>query len=203
MHRFENVCYRMGHTSVGHLTTDFEANRGGNIPDTVFFADWRDCGTGTVGGWDTIHLQLPFEYNGHDNLLVEVTWIGQAGGDGDQVVRYGFSPDGSYRRCFEWNWQASTAQRADNHAYNTLIGFGSAGVVKITPEPIRRAQPTLVRNVLGLECTSPGELIDPAGRRVADLSSGDNDISRLRPGTYFLVTSESGVMLGRKILVLR
>ena len=176
----------MVHTDVDHVVKEFETNYGGNTPDSVFFTVSRDFGTGTVGDWDTINLQTPFEYNGVDNLLVEVTWNGQDGGDGDCIVQYGFSPDGTHRRTWQWNWQATSGFRTDNCSYNTLIGFEGSGIVEVGPVGAKRLPaPLFVSGTLELEGNEPASLLDVNGRRVMGLVPGANPL-RVAPGVYYL-----------------
>lgn len=192
----------MGHTTVSSLTTDFEANLGGGRLDTVFFSPIRAMGVGVVGAWDTVNLDRSFEYNGRDNLLVEVTWNGLGEGDEDAVLQYGFSPDGTYRRAWFWDWQATTAERADNHAYNTLIGFENIGIVEVGSGRIsHRLQTAFVRNTLRLSGSEPAELLDATGRRLSTLSSGDNDVGHLAPGVYFVRGAVDGLRTARKIVI--
>jgi hypothetical protein len=194
----------MSHTTVASLTVDFESNLDGRQPDTVFFADSRTVGVGVVGEWDTVDLDRPFEYNGTDNLLVEVTWNGLGGGDEDAVVRYGFSSDGTYRRAWEWDWQAATAQRADNCEYNTLFGFTDAGIVEVAPRnPQGRMKTTVVRNVLVLDDDSPSILLDASGRRTIELVPGANDLSRLQSGIYFLRKGTGVAAIRQRIVLAR
>jgi hypothetical protein len=49
-------------------------------------------------------------------------------------------------------------------------------------------RPTIVRGVLLLN-TGPGFLLDASGRRLMALARGENDISRLAPGVYFIAAS--------------
>ncbi len=177
----------MTHTTVTSLTTDFEANLDGGQLDTVFFASIRTMGVGVVGAWDTVNFDRPFEYNGRDNLLVEVTWNGLGEGDEDAVLQYGFSPDGTYRRAWFWDWQADTAERADNHAYNTLIGFENIGIIEVGSGRIpRRLETTFARSTFRLQGSETARLLDTNGRTVADLAPGENDVRHLVPGVYFV-----------------
>jgi hypothetical protein len=188
----------MSHTTVAGLGVDFEANFAGNEPDTVFFADERWVGTGTVGEWDTVDLDVPFQYNGFDNLLVEVTWNGTECGEEDAVVQYGPSPDGTNRRAWEFDWQATVAQRADVNEFNLLLGFEDSGIEEGAEGERSRAEPcipSLVHGVLSLRPAADGpqqELLDATGQKVLDLHPGSNDVSRLSPGVYFVSEGSGG-----------
>ncbi len=48
-------------------------------------------------------------------------------------------------------------------------------------------------------CSKPA-LLDISGRKVMDLHIGDNDVSRLAPGVYFLRVT-GGVDLTRKLVI--
>lgn len=70
------------------------------------------------------------------------------------------------------------------------------GVAGPRPEavPRRVAGPVLVRSVLSLPGPGNGgqtELVDASGRKVMDLAPGDNDVSRLAPGVYFVRSRSS------------
>jgi hypothetical protein len=67
---------------------------------------------------------------------------------------------------------------------------------------------TLVRGVLVLGAVDGrqnaeygAELLDAAGRKVLDLRPGENDVSHLAPGVYFV--REAGTQAVRKVVVQR
>lgn len=66
---------------------------------------------------------------------------------------------------------------------------------RLTPSAARvRPEATIVRGILSLQLAANGsrqELIDATGRKVLDLKAGDNDVSRLAPGIYFVVRKGS------------
>jgi hypothetical protein len=65
--------------------------------------------------------------------------------------------------------------------------------------------PTIVRGMLRLPMSPalcPEVLLDIAGRRVLCLHPGPNDVSRLRPGVYF-VSGQGAGDKGRKVIVTR
>ena len=98
----------------------FSANYDGNTPDTVFFASSHVVGTIRVGEWDLFELDNGFFYSGTDNLLVEIVWNGAASGSNVTSRYMSSSPN---RRAWEWDWQATTAYRADAYRYNARLGF--------------------------------------------------------------------------------
>jgi hypothetical protein len=73
-------------------------------------------------------------------------------------------------------------------------GTDVVGFRQVSEQPPARQAllPTVMRGVLNLEVGSRqntgsrGELLDAAGRRVAELRAGANDVSRLAPGVYFV-----------------
>jgi hypothetical protein len=87
--------------------------------------------------------------------------------------------------------------RADNFIHDCVDGDirdPGAGVEEKPLGPVCATEPaSVVRNVLLLpEATSlrpqAASLLDISGRRVLDLKAGPNDVSRLAPGVYFVVT---------------
>ena len=83
--------------------------------------------------------------------------------------------------------------------------------MSLTPRALSIA--SIVRGVLTLPRASSDKpqatsLLDAAGRKVADLAPGENDVSRLAPGVYF-VREEGSRGLGskgssmRKVIVTR
>lgn len=59
-------------------------------------------------------------------------------------------------------------------------------------ERISGVGPTLVSRSVPFRSTTPAELYDASGRRVAVLRSGLNDIRRLAPGVYFVREEQAG-----------
>ncbi len=79
---------------------------------------------------------------------------------------------------------------------NSLIGI-QEGPVSSRPSAVTRT--TLVRGVLRLDVA--GTLFDSRGCKVADVSVGANDVSRLAPGAYILRTRETGSAGSRVVVV--
>jgi hypothetical protein len=80
------------------------------------------------------------------------------------------------------------------HALWDDIDFSASTAAADRPAPGREpaAGPTLVRGVLRLPpslIARNSSLISADGRRVLDLRPGDNDLSRLAPGVYFIPTA--------------
>uniref|UniRef100_A0A7C4CC02 Bulb-type lectin domain-containing protein n=1 Tax=candidate division WOR-3 bacterium TaxID=2052148 RepID=A0A7C4CC02_UNCW3 len=90
----------------------------------------------------------------------------------------------------------------ENHGIDYLtLAYGTAGAVAETPNDIRgtmNVRATVVRGVLSLPAKGEGrmacsELLDISGRKVLGLHPGANDVSRLRPGVYFVRSGLSAV----------
>jgi hypothetical protein len=64
---------RLCHTPLDELTENFTDNYGGNTPVLVAAADPLDITAPEEGWWGVPDLE-PFEYNGKDNLIIEVRW---------------------------------------------------------------------------------------------------------------------------------
>jgi len=77
------------------------------------------------------------------------------------------------------------------------------------PEVRMTKLPTIIRGVLflpeasGEKREARGELLDVPGRRVLDLHSGANDVSRLSPGVYFVreVQAQAQAQAVRKVVI--
>ena len=69
-----NTTIRLGHTRLTALTTTFGANvnQGSGSQRTVLDNTTVSIPAGAAGAWFEIPLATPFEYNGIDNLVVEV-----------------------------------------------------------------------------------------------------------------------------------
>jgi len=73
---FTNFYIKLCHTPRTALGEDFQANYGGNTPTVVYYHPSQPAAT-TPYSWFTFDFQQPFEYNGADNLIVEVQWKGR------------------------------------------------------------------------------------------------------------------------------
>ena len=97
-------------------------------------------------------------------------------GPGDRwfVVWSGWTDSVSHR--------VANTQRIWGRQYPETSGLTGNG----TPGLRANAGATLVHGTLVLRGGRPAVLLDAAGRRVAGLEPGANDIGRLAPGVYFL-----------------
>ncbi len=123
---FPNVTVKMCHTSVTSLSSTFDDNYGGRTPVWVFHQDSGFVRGGEPDVWDTVALSTPFDYNGTDNLLVEVVWQGTASG----LSAYSWFSNAfaGIRRASAWNITDTLVVQAntrDRWFYNTRIGFRS------------------------------------------------------------------------------
>jgi hypothetical protein len=132
---FPNVSVKMCHTNVTSLTGAFNDNYGGQTPVWVYHNDALVRG-GEPYAWDAVDLQTPFDYNGTDNLLVEVLWQGTASGLGSYSW---YNSVGSNRRAGAYNITDTLVAEADftdRCFYNTRIGFrtepNDVGVLSMT-----------------------------------------------------------------------
>jgi hypothetical protein len=81
----------------------------------------------------------------------------------------------------------------------------SAGIVEdfASETPLPRPRTVIVRSVLEMPSqlqVTPQALLSVDGRKVLDLSPGQNDVSRLAPGVYFVPESAGGV---HRVMVVR
>jgi hypothetical protein len=80
----------MSHTGVEEMAPDFETNYGGFEP-AVVYSDPRQLIAAEPYRWMGFDLDQPFEYNGTDNLIIEVYWKGRDGGP-SAVTYWGEKP---------------------------------------------------------------------------------------------------------------
>ncbi len=99
----------------------------------------------------------------------------------------------TYRWClFEWNLLGEAAMPV-------WIPAGAGVEESFKPRAAsRQSGPTIVRGVLMLSAAGSrqntayrAELLDAAGRKLLDLKPGANDVSRLAPGVYYIMSGPS------------
>lgn len=76
-----NTTVRLGHTSLTSLTASFAGNVDRGSPHTVFDNATITIPAGAAGEWFTVTFATPFDYNGADNLVVEVERTTTCSGD--------------------------------------------------------------------------------------------------------------------------
>jgi len=71
------VTVKMGHTNLATLSTTYANNveTGQGTYEVVFNNGTVNIPTGAIGDYFTINLQTPFEYNGVDNLVMEINRV--------------------------------------------------------------------------------------------------------------------------------
>jgi len=123
---YPNVSVKLCHTNVTTLSTNFSNNYGGSTPVWVYHqTSGFTRGTSTANQWDSLDLQTMFAYNGTDNLIYEVVWMGSASGT---YPGEWYNIGSGNRRAYAYNITdtlPATANGADYVLLNTRIGFQS------------------------------------------------------------------------------
>jgi len=171
------------HTSVSQLSATFDLNYAGNTPVEVLSAE-----TLTVGGAQNTWMDwnVDFPYNNSDNLLVEITWSGDAGTN----IALWRTSESVPRRLYAWNDQATsgTLQNTGNHVRLTIdTGTGvtetkdpahfSNTVLCIKPNPF--VDRTSISYEVAAFTSVTLDIYDATGRLVKGLVDAEHI-----PGTY-------------------
>ncbi|MBU4072241.1 MAG: DNRLRE domain-containing protein, partial [Candidatus Thermoplasmatota archaeon] len=148
---FNDLSIRMAHSTNGSLDTVFEAHRTGAWVEVFNKATYDISTTGTPE-WIEFDLQNTFNYNGIDNLLVDIRWTGASG----NFIWLQTRSLGYDCRAGAGDSSATTADYTDGTFYNIQVLFTdsvsltwsatssdptlfAAGVVnnelRITPQP--------------------------------------------------------------------
>ena len=107
-----NFRISLAHTGLTSLTITFDSNYLGSLTD-VYFDSSLDIES--WNGWIDFDINDTFEFNGVDNLLVQIEWQGNATGSGD-ISTGRTSIVGSNRRVFDATGSATgTADTTRNH----------------------------------------------------------------------------------------
>lgn len=132
------------HTSVSQLSASFDLNYTGNTPVEVLSAE-----TLTVGGAQNVWMDLPvdFPYNNLDNLLVEITWSGDAGTN----IALWRTSESVPRRLYAWSDQATTGTLQNTGNYVRLTIDTGIGVNEVN-EPVVSSNTRL--------CATPNPFMD-------------------------------------------
>lgn len=83
---FNNFKITLCHTGRKELVADFVTNYDGRTPRKVYERAAQFTGSAVAYTWWSFDFDTPFEYDGDDNLIVEVFWQERDGGPG--VVSY-------------------------------------------------------------------------------------------------------------------
>ncbi len=178
---YYNVSVRLCHTTLDNLSTRFDSNYVGNTPEKVFEAETLLVGTGQSQAW--YYFSSAWDYNNEDNLIVEITWRGDAGTN----ISFYRNPLGhDYRRLFAYDDTASFGFRDTVNGNYIRFGFAPTGIAGPHRLPPAGSSPTYVSNLLRLPGHEPAELVDVTGRTAAYLKPGENEIRHLAPGVYYV-----------------
>jgi hypothetical protein len=90
---FDNFKLTLCHTGVSSLTAGYVNNYGGRTPVDVMNRSRLNVAAAASGTWVAFPFDVPFDYNGADNLVVEVWWDGDNGAGGP--ARYGNAASGN------------------------------------------------------------------------------------------------------------
>jgi len=171
------------HTSVPQLASSFDMNYAGNTPVEVLAAE-----TLAVGGAQNVWMDwdVDFPYNNVDNLLVEITWSGDAGTN----IALWRTNESIPRRLYAWNDQATSGslQNTSNHVRLTIDTGTGVNETDAPISPLRSllyAMPNPFTEVttISYDVTSYStvscNVFDAAGREVIQLVD-----ARHIPGSY-------------------
>lgn len=192
---FYNVKVMLCHTSVNQLYTEFNDNYAGNTPVIILEKDSLLVGTGQNLTW--YYFPASFDYNNIDNLLLEITWRGDAG----STVRFWRNPNGSLRRCYAPSDTAKSGSVDNVNAYYANIGFVETSIVEVpgiikpnfTIEPSIGCGPFHIKYSGQNYQKAEVEILDVCGRlvkRLEPMKSGTNQEATWYPenrseGIYF------------------
>lgn len=212
---FYEAAILLCHTTVGELSTSFEANYAGFTPVEVWSADTLSIDW-SAPGWNGQDFQAPFEYDGTHNLIIEYRYMGE---DGRTINVRGFYPPTPNRTLDAGLPTSSTGD---------LLSFMTSLRIHYTPaagiggdEP--GAGPTLTVEdnpssapVLGLSVPEPGVaglgLYSPDGRLVWEWSGwcGGDAVTTVRcpglelpAGVYLARMEAGGASASARIVILR
>ena len=116
---FNNFSLKLCHTNKTALTTDFTGNYGGNTPVQVYYKS-SEYIAATPNTWFGFAFTTGFDYNGKDNLIVEVEWSGDSGG-----YDYNYWSAATARCMYKYN---SYAARVYHYLHYMRITTGALGV---------------------------------------------------------------------------
>jgi len=109
---FNDFKITLCHTGKAELVADFVTNYDGRTPAVVYQREAQYTGNAVAYTWWSFDFDKPFEYDGDDNLIVEVFWQERSGGPG--VVSYWTPLKG---RCCMYAGPVPC-----DHGFNSAIG---------------------------------------------------------------------------------
>ena len=108
---FHLLEFRLCHTPLATLTTNFQQNYGGNTPALVASAD-PYLVTAGLDEWFGFNCSPTFNYNGHDNLICEVRWKNTT----------------TETEVDTWSYDCGTDRGLSNKGYNAETGTVSSKI---------------------------------------------------------------------------
>lgn len=72
---WENVWFRLGHTTLDSLTSNINDNFSGDEQIVKVYDNYFNI-NGSAGDWIEVELDNTYSYNGTDNLILDVRWTG-------------------------------------------------------------------------------------------------------------------------------
>ena len=164
----------------------------------------------TVGGYPnafvySAHNDWMYFTRRNDNIVATIDGVS------NQVVDSGIVDAGP--NCLVLNPQQHRIYSANMWSSDvSVISDSALGIMEQRQLAVRNPQhaATIVRGVLMLgavdsrqKTTYRAELLDAAGRKMLDLRSGVNDVSRLAPGVYFVREAQAQAQAVRKVVIQR
>lgn len=117
---YHNFKLTLCHTNLSQLTTNFQANYGGNTPVVVYSRSQQRI-YAERGAWFGWEFDGDFDYDGASNLIIEVYWK-----DSDQLGQTStFATAGTARGLYDVNGAISLVNYW-HHMRITLEGVGVA-----------------------------------------------------------------------------
>jgi hypothetical protein len=118
---FARLTMKMAHTTSATLSTTFASNLGAGLATVLDIPSYKWIQVPDT--WNDVDLQLPFFYNGVDNLVVEFTVLGASGTSG--VMHR----DGTNQRVYTYPYTGqATATINDSAAFKMRLITGDASV---------------------------------------------------------------------------
>jgi DNA-binding beta-propeller fold protein YncE len=104
-------------------------------------------------------------------------------------------PEGRGVRYMAWNAIDNLVYASRRSSDIYVFADDPTGVEEMANAEVRMPNATIVRGMLPMTGRNPATLLDITGRRVLDLLPGENDVSSLSPGVYFVFRASGA---GRK-----
>jgi hypothetical protein len=113
---FENFKLTLCHTDLTSLTNNYVNNYRGRTPVHVINRSRLNVNSTPPETWVAFPFDAPFDYNGGDNLVVEVWWHGDNGAGGS--ARYG-NAGGGNRQLYSGIYNGNPYAGYPNTGYTT------------------------------------------------------------------------------------